>query len=120
MPPWEWPIELPITADLLEGGDVWLVGYDGEFFDSTAADDDVGLPSKWQECPFSAADLSVGDRVGIQVSSEGYLEVGVNGEVVWTTYVPAAKETPALYGIVDLLGSNTQEVVLISHTPRAR
>jgi len=107
-PPVSWPTALPPTADLLPG-DIWLVGYDGEFYDSTVANDD----GKWQECPFNTANLREGDRIAVQVSrGSGFLEAGINGKVLWTTHLPAVKNAPALYGIVDLLG-NTVEVVLI-------
>jgi len=104
-PPKQLPRELPESADCL-GGNVWLVGYDGQFWDST-----VGEDGSWRDCSFFPAQLVRGDCVAVKVDFYGKLEVAVNGETHFSTRIQATG-SKALYGIVELLG-NTDKVTLV-------
>eukprot|EP00746_Dinoflagellata_sp_MGD_P166949 gnl/MRDRNA2_/MRDRNA2_97200_c0_seq1.p1 gnl/MRDRNA2_/MRDRNA2_97200_c0~~gnl/MRDRNA2_/MRDRNA2_97200_c0_seq1.p1 ORF type:complete len:381 (+),score=72.66 gnl/MRDRNA2_/MRDRNA2_97200_c0_seq1:79-1221(+) len=101
-PPSQWPKALPGTADEIDR--MWLVGYDGDMWD--------GANQKWTTGNWSGAHLIAGDRVGLQVNTNGCLHLFANGRLVLNGPTGIPTKDTALYGVIDLLG-RTDSVKLI-------
>eukprot|EP00746_Dinoflagellata_sp_MGD_P018391 gnl/MRDRNA2_/MRDRNA2_142632_c0_seq1.p1 gnl/MRDRNA2_/MRDRNA2_142632_c0~~gnl/MRDRNA2_/MRDRNA2_142632_c0_seq1.p1 ORF type:complete len:826 (+),score=217.77 gnl/MRDRNA2_/MRDRNA2_142632_c0_seq1:2-2479(+) len=97
--------QVPETADALgDAGNIWVIGYDGQFFDG-----------EWLDLDWNPATIKVGDYVGLLLTPAGGMEVHVNGNAVVKVNVSIPSEC-ILYPVFDFLFA----VISCSWRPGAR